>query len=386
MEIGQIRERLQKDIAHLRAPEGFLYAGHPNFHTLFGRDSIIAAWQMLGIEPAIVRATLTILATHQGRSLNLAKEEEPGKILHEHRFDVESRRQLPHWEFPYYGSVDSTPLFVYLAGIYDEQARDDGFLRKLWPSVLSAYTWVNRCAEVGGGYLRYERKNPHGLFHQGWKDGSDDHLKIRPPVAIVEAQGYAFAAYRAFAEMAERFGAASLAAEGSERARILQDRFNRDFWVRGEFFALGLDKSNVPRAVATSNPGHLLFTGILSPERSAQTVARLFRPDLWTPYGIRTHSALASDFNPYGYHTGTVWPHDNWIISEGLRRSGFQREGQRITEALVAAYDEMGKIPELYAVVDEGLVDLFKTPMGATRANPLQAWASAGLLALLQDR
>ncbi|TLZ83712.1 MAG: amylo-alpha-1,6-glucosidase, partial [Methanobacteriota archaeon] len=150
MEIGQIRERLQKDIAHLRAPEGFLYAGHPNFHTLFGRDSIIAAWQMLGIEPAIVRATLTILATHQGRSLNLAKEEEPGKILHEHRFDVESRRQLPHWEFPYYGSVDSTPLFVYLAGIYDEQARDDGFLRKLWPSVLSAYTWVNRCAEVGG--------------------------------------------------------------------------------------------------------------------------------------------------------------------------------------------------------------------------------------------
>ncbi|HEX9566226.1 MAG TPA: amylo-alpha-1,6-glucosidase, partial [Thermoplasmata archaeon] len=127
MEIGQIQERLRKDIADLRAPEGFLYAGHPNFHTLFGRDSIISAWQMLEIEPAIAKATLTILANHQGETLNSRKEEEPGKILHEHRFDAESRRQLPHWDFPYYGSVDSTPLFVYLAGLYGEREQGDRF-------------------------------------------------------------------------------------------------------------------------------------------------------------------------------------------------------------------------------------------------------------------
>ena len=386
MEIGQIQERLRKDIADLRAPEGFLYAGHPNFHTLFGRDSIISAWQMLEIEPAIAKATLTILANHQGETLNSRKEEEPGKILHEHRFDAESRRQLPHWDFPYYGSVDSTPLFVYLAGLYGEREQGDRFIRELWPTILAAYDWIRGCANGGGGYLRYERKNPYGLFHQGWKDGSEDHLKIRPPVAIVEAQGYAFAAYRAFAKLAERFGATLVAAEASERARILQDRFNRNFWVRGEFFALGLDRFDVPREVATSNPGHLLFTGILSSERAAQTVERLFRGDLWTVYGIRTHSTLAPDFDPYGYHTGTVWPHDNWIIAEGLRRSGFDREAERITQALVAAYNEMGKIPELYAVVDERLVDLSEEPRQTTRANPLQAWASAGLLALLHDR
>jgi glycogen debranching enzyme len=386
MDIGQMRKRLQKDIAQLRAPLGFLYAGHPNFHTLFGRDSIISAWQMLEIEPSIAKATLTILAALQGKSMNPTKEEEPGKILHEHRFDAESRRHLPHWEFPYYGSVDSTPLFVYLAGHYAEQTRDDGFIRELWPSVLAGYKWVTGCADAGGGYLRYERRNPYGLFHQGWKDGSEDHLKIRPPVAIVEAQGYAFAAYRALAELAIRLGSPTLADDASERARVLRDRFNRDFWVPGGFLALALDGSGVPREVATSNPGHLLFTGILPPDRATETVARLFRADLWTPYGIRTHSTSAADFNPYGYHTGTVWPHDNWIIAEGLRRSGFDREAGRITDALIAAYDEIGKIPELYAVVDERLVDLSESPMGATRANPLQAWASAGLLALLQNR
>jgi len=386
MDIGQMRKRLQKDITQLRAPEGFLYAGHPNFHTLFGRDSMISAWQMLEIEPSIAKATLTILAHLQGKSMNPTKEEEPGKILHEHRFDAESRSLLPHWKFPYYGSVDSTPLFVYLAGQYAERTRDDGYIRELWPSVLAAYNWVKGCADASGGYLRYERRNPYGLFHQGWKDGSEDHLKIRPPVAIVEAQGYAFAAYRAFAELADRFGTTTLANEASERARVLRDCFNRDFWVSGEFFALGLDGSDVPREVATSNPGHLLFTGILSLDRTTETVARLFRADLWTPYGIRTHSTSAADFNPYGYHTGTVWPHDNWIIAEGLRRSGFDREAGRITDALIAACDELGKIPELYAVVDERLVDLSESAMGATRANPLQAWASAGLLALLQDR
>jgi len=386
MDIGQIRERLQEDITRLRAPEGFLYAGHPNFHTLFGRDSIISAWELLHIEPAIAKATLTILAKHQGKALNPTREEEPGKILHEHRFDAESRRELPYWEFPYYGSVDSTPLFVYLAGRYAERAQEDGFIQELWPSLLAAYNWVRRCADAGGGYLRYERKNPYGLFHQGWKDGSEDHLKIRPPVAIVEAQGYAFAAYKAFAELAERFGTTTLANEASERARLLRDHFNRDFWVRGEFFALGLDGSDAPREVATSNPGHLLFTGILSPDRASETVARLFRADLWTPYGIRTHSTTAPDFRPYGYHTGTVWPHDNWIIAEGLGTSGFEREAGRITDALIAAYDEMGKIPELYTVVDDRLVDLSESPMGGARANPLQAWASAGLLALLQSR
>ena len=383
MKIEQVRGRLLEDLDRLRSPEGYLYAGSPRYHTLFGRDALISGWQTLARDPSIARATLHTLAELQGKQTNALREEEPGKILHEHRSDPASQAELSHWGFPYFGSVDSTPVFLILAGRYQRRTGDTAFLHDLWPNLTAAYGWIKMTEDAGGGYLRYERKNPYGLFHQGWKDGSQDHLRIRPPVAIVEAQGYAYSAYREFSVLARQQDAMDFAIEAELRALSLQRRFNEDFWVQSKGFALGLDGAGLPRNVPTSNPGHLLFTGILRADRISPLVDRLFEEDLWTPFGIRTHSASAPDFDPFGYHTGSVWPHDNWLIAEGLRATGHWDEANRVRGALLRAYERLGRIPEFYAVVDDEIVDLVDPANGSARANPLQAWAIAGLLELL---
>src|SRR6267143_4196763 len=234
MEIAGIRADLLKGLKGLRSPEGFLYAGSPRFRSLFGRDSLISSWQMLEIDPSIARATLTCLAALQGTQSNATREEEPGKILHEQRTDPVSRLELPHWDFPYFGSVDSTPLFLVLAGFYLKRTKDEALVHDLWPHLKAAYAWVAGSEDAGAGYLRYERKNPFGLFHQGWKDGSEDHLRIRPPVAIVEVQGYAVAAHTAFASLAEAAGERTLASVALEAAEHVRRQVNRDFWLEDQ--------------------------------------------------------------------------------------------------------------------------------------------------------
>jgi glycogen debranching enzyme len=233
------------------------------------------------------------------------------------------------------------------------------------------------------GYIEYARKNPRGLFHQGWKDGSNDHLRIEPPVATVEVQGYAIAAHRAYARLSRHRGL-SEAADGAEAAATkLLSALNRDFWMPEEqFFALALDGSKRQRRAVTSNPGHLLVVDAVASNRVDALVNRLFQDDLWTPYGIRTHASSEPDFDPYGYHTGTVWPHDNWFIYQGLRRHGRDAEALRIRDALLRVWEELGKMPELYAVVDGSFVDLSR-PGSRTLANPLQAWSSAALFDML---
>lgn len=387
MSHADLRRRLLGDLQRLRAPEGYLRAGSPRYHTLFGRDALISAWQTLDIDPAIARATLRVLAKYQGKRVHAPAEEDPGKILHEHRFDPATWAELPGWEFPYYGSVDSTPLFLIVAEATVRQSEDRRFLEELWGPVEAAYGWMREYGDLDGdGYLEYDRRNPHALLHQGWKDGVEDHLRIRPPVAVVEAQGYAFAAHRAFASLAEDLGRRELAREARGMGEALRGAFNRDFWMSGEgTFALALDGEKRPRTAVTSNPGHLLFTGVIDADKVRPVVERLFRDDLWTPYGIRTHATSEPDFDPFGYHTGTVWPHDNWIVYKGLQVAGFDREADRIREALVRAHEELGRIPELYAVVDGDLIDLSDAPRGGTRANPLQAWSSAALLEMIGD-
>ena len=260
-------------------------------------------------------------------------------------------------------------------------------IEELWPALAAAHRWMWEDGDRDGdGFLEYAQRNPAALFHQGWKDGSGDHLRIRPPVAMVEVQGYAYAAHRAFAAMAGRLGKPG----ESERALAAADRLrvglNETFWwpEEGSFF-LALDGAKHPRAAVTSNPGHLLFTGAIDPEKRDPVVRRLFRDDLWTAYGIRTHAISEPDFDPYGYHTGTVWPHDNWIIYRGLRAIGASREAARIRDALLRAHAELGRIPELYAVVNEKIVDLSGTPVAGTRANPIQAWSCGALLDILED-
>lgn len=379
--------RLEEDLRGLRAPDGYLLAGAPRYHTLFGRDSLIAAWQTLGHDPTIARDTLRVLARFQGRRTDARAEEEPGKILHEHRLDEASRAELPQWTFPYYGSVDATPLFLVVAHEYVRRTGDDTLLRELWGTLTAAWRWMVRFGDADGdGYLEYERRNPDGLLHQGWKDGWKDHLRIVPPVALVEVQGYAFAAHRAYASLAVRMGEPALARHVTDRAASLFEGLNRDFWMEDRtFFALALDGAKRPRETITSNPGHLLAMGAVVRERVPAVVDRLFREDLWTPYGIRTHSTSEPDFDPHGYHTGTVWPHDNWFSYRGLRLLGYRREADRIRDALRRVHEALGRIPELYAVVDGQLVDLSGEPREGTRANPIQAWSSGALLDMLLE-
>ena len=384
MDREALRARIWKDLDSLRAPEGYLKAGAPRYSTLFGRDSLIASWQLLSYDPSIAAATLRVLASYQGRRVNRRSEEQPGKILHEHRFDRESRSELPDWKFPYYGSVDSTPLFLIVAQKYVEATGDRRLLNALWPSLVAADGWMSTYADVDGdGYVEYERKNPRGLFHQGWKDGSDDHLGINPPVALVEVQGYTVAAKRAFGDLASRRGKERLAGDAREAASRIESALNRDFWMADAgYYALALDGKKRVRRAITSNPGHLLLAGVVPEERVAHLARRLFRDDLWTPFGVRTHSSSEPDFNPLGYHTGTVWPHDNWFLWRGLRAGGRGGDARKVRDAMLRAYEALGKIPELYAVVDGEIVDLSRGH-STTRANPLQAWSLGTLFDML---
>jgi glycogen debranching enzyme len=365
-----------------------LFAGAPRYKTLFGRDSLISAWQMLSIDPSIASATLRVLASYQGRSTDARSEEEPGKILHEHRFDAASRAELPDWKFPYYGSVDSTPLFLIVAGEYVRQTNDLRLLRDLWPAVVAAHQWVQTRADLDGdGFIEYERKNPRGLFHQGWKDGSDDHLGVSPPVALVEVQGYAYAAHQAFAFLAHVLGRDDQVVAVLPAADTLRGRINEEFWMddRG-FFGLALDGKKQLRRAVTSNPGHLLLCKAVESRRLERTINRFFHDDLWTEYGVRTHASSEPDFDALSYHRGTIWPHDNWFLYRGLRALGRVSDARRILEALLRAHEELGKIPELYAVVDGRIVDLSTaSPTAKVQANPLQAWSSAGLLDMMSQ-
>ncbi len=387
MNFERLRARLEHDLDRLRAPEGYLRAGWPRYFTLFGRDSLISAWQTLRYDPRIAESTLRVLASYQGRRTDARSEEEPGKILHEHRFDPASQRELPDWGFPYYGSVDSTPLFLIVADEYVQHTGDERLATDLWPAFLLAHRWMDVQGDIDGdGFIEYERKNPHGLFHQGWKDGSVDHLRIEPPVAMVEVQGYAVAAHRAFAALAERRREDEIAREARAQASRVEDALNRNFWIPDEaYYGLALDGGKRLRRAITSNPGHLLVMGAVPSDRIAGLVSRLFKDDLWTPYGVRTHATSEPDFDPYGYHLGTVWPHDNWFLYRGLRAARFEREAGRVRDALLRGYEELKGIPELYAVVDDRLINLSATLKGSTRANALQAWSTGALIDLLGE-
>ena len=373
----QIRKQLLKEIKILKDRKGFLRAGRQTFNRLFGRDSLIAAWQLLDWNPEICKATLEVLSQEQGRVFHDEREEEPGKILHETDFDLK-------WHpgglfpFPYYGSVDSTPLFLIVFAFYHKKTRDRKFLERHWENILMALHWMEENGNRNGNsFLEYERKNPKGLYHQGWKDGTDV-LRIKAPIAIVEAQGYQYLALREVSDIAKQKKDRSLSEQLAQRADVLKLEFNKRFWMKNEkYFALAIDGKKKQRGAITSNPGHCLFTGIIDEDKLDDTVARLFQEDMWTPYGIRTLSTKDPDFSSDGYHLGAVWPHDNWIIAQGLKKLGYQDEYQRIRNALFFARKEIGHLPELYGVADNKIVPT--NPQG----DFPQAWATGALFNFL---
>lgn len=399
MELEKIRNDLLSDIKKLRSKEGYLNAGYPNFDTLFGRDSLISAWQLLPIDPTIAYHTLRALALHQAEDFDDFKDSEPGKILHvlhERKFSIEDPRELSQLGYPYYGSIDSTSLFLIVLSEYTKKMHDTSLAKELWPQARKALGWhLGNAKNNAFGFITYESRNPYGTMHQGWKDSSEDHLKIAPPVAIVEEQGYAYKAYRAFSGLAERLklkGDEIYVEQALKNAAKIKENFRKLFYLDSErYFALGLGVKNKARAAITSNPGHLLICDDFLNDSDKEMVAdRLFKEDMWSTGGIRTLSLNDPDYNPISYHLGSIWPHDNWMIYTGLVHSGFEEEAGKIKNSLIRAYNTLGHIPELYTVTKiKGVDEITDIPHDENvdfHANLLQAWSVGALLNVLADQ
>jgi len=366
-------------------------AGSPYFLGLFGRDSLITSWQLLDYDPKICKTTLKILSRLQGERKNFTKGEEPGKILHEYYPKTTSKswwkKYKSHVQWlkigrPAYMSLDSTALFLIVLAKYYKKTKNKEFIQNLWPNVKRALNWLIKFADTDkDGFFDYKkRKQGKGLAVQSWKDGEGYLFSdIKSPIAPVEVQGYVFLAFKEIANLSGILKKDSLKKDLEKRAKKLKKEFNQKFWMGSRsFFAMVLGKNGEKKKTITSNPGHLLFTGICDKEKEKKVIKRLFKPDLWTSYGIRTHSMLEPDYDPLSYQKGSIWPHDNWIISQGLKKLGYKKKYLKIKKALFMAYKELGKIPEYYGVIDGEII-------GLARACYPQAWSAGALLNFLLE-
>jgi glycogen debranching enzyme len=389
-----LRRDLEAQIDSLRSPEGYLNAGLPHYDHLFGRDACVSALQLLEYDPLIARATLQVLARYQGQRRRLRSEEFRGKMPHEH-FPGGWRQRLQAlahergsfrklavfmlWRFPYYGTVDAGGWYLILLHAYWRQTGDAELVRQLWPAVEGIGHWLRHHAQHTRLHLvGFRRHYLFGLRNQSWKDNLN--LRITAPVAMVEVQGYYYQGFNLMAELAETVLAEpALAGDYLAAAARLKIAFAEAFTERDGTLPLAVNGRGSRLRITTSNPGHLLLSGILEPATEAAVVARLFAPDLWTPYGIRTEATGEPTFDRRSYHHGSVWPFDNWVIHQGLVARGYAPEAERVRTALLAAQAELGYIPELYGVTAEGRIEPLA---GACR---VQAWSAGALYNLLTE-
>jgi len=334
----------------------FPMAGIPWFSAPFGRDALITSIQTLMLNPEIARGTLRYLAQHQGRNVDPSREEEPGKILHEARYgELANLKLIPHT--PYYGSVDSTPLFLVCTVEMMDWLNDQDLFVELLPALLNALAWVDRFGDADSdGFVEYAERATGGVRNQGWKDSSDsllypDGRPVELPAALVEVQGYVYQAKVGLSRILERLGQSQMAGRLAREAAELRRRFELKFWLDTEqFYAQGLDRLKTPIPSITSNAAHCLWAGIIDPERAELLRDRLMAPDMFSGWGIRTLSADSPHYNPMSYHNGTIWPHDNSIAAAGLRRYRHAEAAGQVIESIMEAGVRMPnhRLPELF--------------------------------------
>ena len=366
----------------------YIAAGVPWFTTLFGRDSIVAAIQTLPFRPQIAVETLDVLASLQATEQDDWRDAEPGKILHELRMGETARAgELPH--SPYYGSIDSTPLWLILLGETFDWTGDRALVDRLWPNALAALRWIDEWGDRDrDGFVEYERRSKRGLLNQGWKDSGDairdrDGREARPPIALAEVQGYVYAAKHRLASLARMRGDVELAVRLDLEADELQRQFDERFWVEDQrYYAMALDADKRQADAVGSNAGQCLWTGIVSPARARDVADRLLGAGMYSGWGIRTYSADQPGYNPFGYHTGTVWPHDTSIAAAGLKRYGFQDEANRIVGDVfeAAQHFEAFRLPELFCGFDRESAPM---PVPYPVACSPQAWSAGATFMFL---